>query len=169
VKAITVRQPWGWAIMHAGKDVENRSRNIAGAYRGPVVIHAGLAKFEQDNMASREHSRLHGGETSTGIVFGAALGTADLVDVHTVEDCWHREFVRLASLYRNDRAAYDALPDNGAGGAIGKARPCSPWVMDEDYHLMLANPRPFPKPIPYRGALGLWRFPDHLLPEGWSL
>jgi len=34
---------------------------------------------------------------------------------------------------------------------------------------MLANPRPFPKPIPYRGALGLWRFPDHLLPEGWSL
>lgn len=168
MKAITVRQPWAWAIMHGGKDVENRSRNIAVGYRGPVVIHAGLAKFEQNNMASEAHKAAHGSETPTRIVFGAAMGTADLVDVHTVEEYWNREIFRLASLYRNDRPAYSALPDNGGGGLIGKVRPCSPWAMDEDWHLMLANPRPFPKPVPYKGALGLWNFPDELLPDGWA-
>jgi len=40
--AISVRQPWAWAILHAGKDVENRSR--AGPFRRAVgqrvLIHA---------------------------------------------------------------------------------------------------------------------------------
>ena len=55
MKAITVRQPWAWAIMHDGKDVENRSRNIAGTYRGPVVIHAGLT--DDDDAALDEYLR----------------------------------------------------------------------------------------------------------------
>ena len=37
--ALTVKQPWAWAIMHAGKDVENRSRTTH--YRGRLLIHAG--------------------------------------------------------------------------------------------------------------------------------
>lgn len=36
---LTVKQPWAWAIIHAGKDVENRSRPIR--YRGRLLIHAG--------------------------------------------------------------------------------------------------------------------------------
>lgn len=42
MRALTVQQPWAWAIVYGGKDVENRTRNIAGAYRGPLAIHAGL-------------------------------------------------------------------------------------------------------------------------------
>jgi hypothetical protein len=42
MRALTVRQPWAWAIVHGGKDVENRTRNLAGSYRGPVAIHAAL-------------------------------------------------------------------------------------------------------------------------------
>ena len=42
MRALTVRQPWAWAIIHGGKDVENRVRSL-GPYRGPVAIHAGLA------------------------------------------------------------------------------------------------------------------------------
>lgn len=30
---------------------------------------------------------------------------------------------------------------------------------------ILHNPRALPEPIPYRGRLGLWDFPDDLLPE----
>jgi hypothetical protein len=30
MRALTVRQPWAWAIVHGGKDIENRTRNIAG-------------------------------------------------------------------------------------------------------------------------------------------
>jgi hypothetical protein len=37
--ALTVRQHWAWAIMHAGKDVENRVRGIR--HRGTLLIHAG--------------------------------------------------------------------------------------------------------------------------------
>lgn len=36
---LTVRQPWAWAIIHAGKDVENRTWPTN--YRGKLLIHAG--------------------------------------------------------------------------------------------------------------------------------
>jgi len=38
MKAISLQQPWAWAILHAGKDVENRRWNTR--YRGPIAIHA---------------------------------------------------------------------------------------------------------------------------------
>lgn len=49
MKVLTVRQPWAAAIIHGGKDVENRTRNLAGSYRGPVAIHAGLA-YDEDAL-----------------------------------------------------------------------------------------------------------------------
>lgn len=39
---------------------------------------------------------------------------------------------------------------------------CSRWAMEDHYHLVLANPRPLPSPIPATGRLGLWR-PDDTL------
>lgn len=148
MKAITVRQPWAWAIMHGGKDVENRTRNIAGSYRGPLVIHAGLAEFEKHNMASRALRKAHGGEVPTVLDFGAALGVVDLIDTHAAPCCPGRMIV----VVRYTRAWND--PET-----------CSPWAEPNSHHLTLANPRPFPEPIPYKGALGLWNFPDELLPE----
>lgn len=38
---LSIRQPWAWAIIYAGKDVENRTWSTR--YRGPVFIHAGVA------------------------------------------------------------------------------------------------------------------------------
>lgn len=40
LRALTIRQPWAWAIIHGGKDIENRSWNTK--HRGPLVIHAGM-------------------------------------------------------------------------------------------------------------------------------
>ncbi|BBL75475.1 DUF488 family protein [Methylomagnum ishizawai] len=37
-KCLSIRQPWAWAILHGGKDIENRSWKTD--YRGPVLIHA---------------------------------------------------------------------------------------------------------------------------------
>ena len=38
--ALSVRQPWAWLIIHAGKDIENRTwRSL---FRGRVLIHAGV-------------------------------------------------------------------------------------------------------------------------------
>ncbi len=39
VRMLTVKQPWAWALIYAGKDVENRSRHFS--YRGTLIIHAG--------------------------------------------------------------------------------------------------------------------------------
>ena len=146
MKAITVRQPWAWAIIHGGKDVENRSRNLAGSYRGPVAIHAGLAPFEQRNMASRAHRAACGSETSAEILFGAIIGVVDLVDVHRV---------------LQDDLGRIRCKTTQPGEPWGQA--CSAWAMENDYHLVLANPRPLARPIPYRGRLGLWTLPDDVL------
>lgn len=138
MRAITVRQPWAWAIMHGGKDVENRTRNIAGSYRGPLVIHAAKtgASFDSTHPTLWPFDARH--------VFGVALGVVDLVEVHN-GDCIAIE------TYRE--------------GFEQRIEMCSPWAEGNRHHLILANPRPFPEPIPYKGALGLWNFPDELLPE----
>ena len=142
MRVLTVRQPWAWAIIHGGKDVENRTRNIAGGYRGPVAIHAGLAKFEQHNMASHALRAAHGTETDTRMLYGCVIGVADLVDAHLVGD----------------------------PGCKAPAM-CSAWAQrQEDFtdverpayrmaHFRLADPRPLPRPISVAGRLGLWR-PD---------
>ena len=51
VRVLTVRQPWAWAIIQGGKDVENRSGPTK--HRGPLLIHAGSA-FEPDGYETVE-------------------------------------------------------------------------------------------------------------------
>ena len=38
MKALSIRQPWAWLILHGGKDIENRT--WATKLRGRVLIHA---------------------------------------------------------------------------------------------------------------------------------
>lgn len=40
MRALSIRQPWAWAITYGWKPVENRKWSTR--YRGPVAIHAGL-------------------------------------------------------------------------------------------------------------------------------
>ena len=46
MKALSIRQPWAWAILHAGKDIENRPERIARMAEKLIgqciYIHAGL-------------------------------------------------------------------------------------------------------------------------------
>jgi hypothetical protein len=37
--ALSIRQPWAWLILNAGKDIENRSWPTR--YRGRILVHAG--------------------------------------------------------------------------------------------------------------------------------
>lgn len=136
MKALTVRQPWAWALIHGGKDIENRVQ--AWSYRGPVAVHAGLARFEQDNLAAATHRAAHGSDRSSEIKFGAYIGVVDLLDVHV-----------------SSRTPTGLCCD-------------SPWAQHADaptkpvVHLVVENPRPLPRPIPARGQLGLWTpYADH--------
>lgn len=53
--ALSVRQPWAWALMHGGKDVENRSRAPSGAARligHRLAIHASSGMTRQEYCAA---------------------------------------------------------------------------------------------------------------------
>jgi hypothetical protein len=38
MKALSIRQPWAWLIIHGGKDIENRSWHTK--FRGRFLVHA---------------------------------------------------------------------------------------------------------------------------------
>ena len=156
MRILTVRQPWAWAIIHGGKDVENRVRNIAGGYRGPVAIHVGLRyhydwrsaalddamrpvrnDFARRALAEYGQTVRHPWPWEESL--GAIIGVVDLVDVHLNTD------------------PQGCVP---SGSQDGMLRPCSPWAESNAHHLVLANPRPLAEPIPYRGALGLRHLDD---------
>lgn len=80
--AITIRQPWLWAIMHGGKFIENRT--WATSYRGPIYLHA--AQNLADASATAKFSALLRAHDMNPPDFdslprGALLATARLVDV----------------------------------------------------------------------------------------
>ncbi len=72
MKMLTVKQPWAWAILHAGKDIENRT--WAPKYRGPLAIHAGAAYMKNQRLPP-------GIREPEDLLFSAILGVVDLVDV----------------------------------------------------------------------------------------
>lgn len=144
MRILTVRQPWAWAIIHGGKDVENRVRNIAGGYRGPVAIHAAAGgssvdrSQDWDDYVNGDHPLAGMNVREVASTRGGIIGVVDLVSVHDG---------RTESLHTHD------------GEIIGTAA-CSPWAQGDAHHLVLANPRALAEPIPYRGALGLRRLDD---------
>ncbi|WP_277963852.1 ASCH domain-containing protein [Pseudomonas sp. RIT-To-2] len=46
MKALSIRQPWAWLIIHGGKDIENRSWHTK--HRGRFLVHAskGMTRAE---------------------------------------------------------------------------------------------------------------------------
>jgi hypothetical protein len=146
IRIMSVRQPHAWAIIHGGKTVENRRQNIAGAYRGPVAVHAAKTGDERGWAAAlarrapwdyvawmvRTPDRR---DAPTGVI----IGVVDLVDVH-----W-------------------GCPE----GIVADWPMCSRWAEgpgEEFWHLELRNPRPLPEPIVWKGALGMRRLDPAMVP-----
>lgn len=86
MKAISIRQPWAHAIVHLGKDIENR--NWRTRYRGPVLIHAskGMTLDEYQSaslmiMHIQERSGQRVNLPSRGALnCGGIIGAAEIVD-----------------------------------------------------------------------------------------
>jgi hypothetical protein len=74
MKALTVRQPWAWAIAHAGKNIENRDWFTH--YRGPIAIHAGLGRDDLGELPRGVRK-----PDERDLVAGAIVAMADLVDI----------------------------------------------------------------------------------------
>lgn len=90
MKALTVRQPWAWALMEGGKDIENRT--WATTYRGPLAIHAAAGMTQQEYRRATDYLQRVVGVPYAAIPkkadlsFGAFLGTVQLADCVTTWD-----------------------------------------------------------------------------------
>jgi len=92
MKAITIRQPWAWAIFHAGKDVENRSWKTV--LRERVAIHAGAgmtrAEYEDGCKSILKRKPKLKIPAYEELVRGAIVGTVEIVDcVEKSNSSWH--------------------------------------------------------------------------------
>jgi hypothetical protein len=75
VRALTVRQPWAWAIIHAGKDIENRNWSNRHCH-GTIAIHA-------SKRAPAVHALPRGVRCPDDeeLVRGAIVGVVDIVGI----------------------------------------------------------------------------------------
>lgn len=137
VPALSIRQPWAWLIVHAGKDIENRTWRTK--FRGRVLIHAAkgctldeyldAADFARDAITPeyREKQDKLMLPALRTIERGGIVGEAEIVDCVSVSD--------------------------------------SPWFIGEwGFVLRKAKPLPF---VPCKGALGFfYPQNDQALPRG---
>lgn len=85
-KALSVRQPWAWAIMFAGKDIENRSWQAVNrglTFRGRIALHASSGMLRGEYQEAAEFMASIGVECPPAIDLwrGAVLGSVEVVDV----------------------------------------------------------------------------------------
>ncbi|MFV2172406.1 hypothetical protein ACFHW2_11510 [Actinomadura sp. LOL_016] len=137
-RGLTLRQPWAFAVAHAGKRIENRTWTTH--YRGLVAIHAGAStgtRHEAESAVTRvaERSGLTEEQVQAGMrVRSAILAVARLTDVCS------------GSL----RTGYNSPP----------LCDCGPWAVNGQRHLVLTDVHVLSRPEPCRGALGLWHLPQ---------
>lgn len=129
MKAISVKQPWSWAILYANKPVENRdwrSWNPGLKFRGQCLLHAGR---NHDALPAYDNCKaLCGGEGKTlppleQLHTGGFVGVIEIVDVVHATD-------------PNEPLLQ------------------SPWFFGP-YGLVIRNPRAFPF-VPAKGQLGFF-------------
>jgi len=167
--ALSVRQPSAWAIIHGGKDIENRSKGSIRAGRmvpGTICIHAaaGLKEDEYRYIAWRMQEIGVTCPPPAQLPRGAIIGMVDVVEIiDRSNSAWFGgdAGLRLA----NPRALDLPIPAKGelgyfkwqAGGALASSLP---WMrkyetagLFDDLPLSFSEPprRPWPK----RGASDL--------------
>lgn len=64
LKALSIKQPWAYAILHLGKDIENRTWHTN--YMGDLLVHASKT-VDEDALA---RLRVHPDELALGAVIG---------------------------------------------------------------------------------------------------
>ncbi|MCC9181146.1 hypothetical protein [Mycolicibacterium mageritense] len=142
MKALTVQQPWAWAIFY-GKLIENRTQ--LWSYRGPLAIHAGARWSDRGGQSELVEAAWRDATTNcTTEQYSHAsrlwtarsefLGVVDLADCHPDAGC-HEPWGESSYVEHGGR------------------------VRRRITHLVLENPRSLAEPVYCKGALGLWNPP----------
>jgi hypothetical protein len=161
--ALSVRQPSAWAIIHSGKDIENRSKGSIRAGRmapGTICIHAaiGLREDEYRYIAWRMQQIEVRCPPPARLPRGAIIGVVDVVEIlDRSESPWFGGDAGLR--LENPRALDDPIPAKGELGYFewvpsGSLASPLPWMQKyeptdlfDDLPLSFSEPprRPWPK------------------------
>ncbi len=132
-KALSIRAPWWWLILHAGKDIENRDWPTN--FRGTVYVHASKW-WKLDEVADDMMEAI-------AIHEGSGVGSGKVVTYREMKDC--------GGCIVGTVEIVDCVSDS-----------LSEWFFG-DYGFVLSNPVAFAIPIPCKGALGLFTVPSDVL------
>ena len=177
LRALSLTPPWPWAILRCGKRIENRLKWKSCAYRGTVFLHAsGLPgpvatwwrRTQSDPLYTPTERQSDELDDFTGIVtdsYSNATAAGIVAGAVTMHE--------LCSMAGHIVGAFDIIgvvresgtvvqDSPGPSFTLNIQRPLSDverlWWMG-GFALLLDNVREFEKPIPCKGALGLWRVP----------
>lgn len=94
MKALSIRQPWAWLILNAGKDIENREWPTR--FRGRVLLHTGkgMTRDEYDDAAGLAADLAYARGTPAAFQLpafealerGGIVGSVEIVDCVTRSD-----------------------------------------------------------------------------------
>jgi hypothetical protein len=166
-KALSIRQPWAYAICHLSKRVENRAWKHPPSYRGPLLIHASAGRGLGSDWESALISALVAAGPGAaidldGMSFGALVARAVLSAVVENRENGHG-FATGPGGVKDGSKCRNCTAVVGVGRAWGGRCP-SPdrWAVPGQLGFILSDVELLPRPIPYRGALGLFDVPDEL-------
>lgn len=147
--ALSVRQPWAWAVIHGGKDVENRtarSITLGGMANGLIRIHAakGMTRDEYESAAAFMARLGVVCPHPANLVRGAVIGTVIVTEiVRTHSSPW---FFGPCALVLAAPTAIGPIP---GPGKLGYFEHCESGEVNE--------------PLPWMKA---WTEPDVIWPKG---
>lgn len=137
MKALTIRNPWAWAIFNAGKDVENRGWFPKSLKPGETIaIH--VAKKLVPNYIQAC--------SSIGVSADSLDGCKRVVPAYVHDNALAGFITGLVDVVRWDKPEC----------------PESTWAMDGFCHWHLENPR-LVVPVRATGRLNLWEVSDYVL------
>ena len=89
MKAISIRQPWAWHILHSGKDIENRDWPTK--LRGRILIHAAKGCTHDEWEEGRDPLWHTGGPSIDlpaliDLPRGGIVGSVEIVDCVAISD-----------------------------------------------------------------------------------
>lgn len=117
--ALSIRQPWAWAVVYGGKDIENRTwrrPNPGLNFRGRIAVHAakGLTEDEYDNAADIIRGICGHCPKPHELLRGGIIGSVSVSDIVTgSKSPW---FVGRVGLVLRDPKPCEFIP---AAGQLG--------------------------------------------------
>lgn len=147
LRALTVKNPWAWALAHGGKRVENRWWSPPAGLE-ELAIHAG-ARSGWDQAA--ELSPLIRAAWQR---YAATLPEMNAAAMPIRSDALHIDFSAIVAV-ATVGGWHAASRCRDAGGCL-----CDPWAASEQFHWEFPEVRTLARPVPCRGYQKLWTVPD---------